>query len=176
MIPATVVGLQASTTRREYTVTLKEITGRQQISFLIGSAEAAAIAAEMEGRDRSRPMIHDVIGQILETNAARLIKILIRRMNDGPHYATLTVKSAKGQHVIYASLGDAIALALRTNAAMLVERKVLYPLENELSGLTEEEQLRLLENKLKDAINLEAYESAAQLRDEIRKIQHQKNL
>ena len=166
-----------------YALILKEVSGSRRLPIIIGAFEAQSIALEMEGIKPPRPLTHDLMKNILDSMGADLAEIVISELKDGTFYAKLRFD---GQE-IDARPSDAIALAVRVGAPIFVIDKVMdeaaFMPENEeqesLEGgkgaaLTKDTSLTKLEAfraQLKEAIEREDYEKAAQLRDEIRKLE-----
>lgn len=168
-----------------YALILKEVNGNRRLPIIIGAFEAQSIALEMEGIKPPRPLTHDLIKNILETMGTDLAEITISELRDGTFYARLSFDSQE----IDARPSDAIALAVRFGAPIYVAEKVMeeaafLPENEEQEGVSSSEstpalkgkepkltKLEALRAQLKEAIEHEDYESAAQLRDEIRKFE-----
>jgi bifunctional DNase/RNase len=166
-----------------YALILKEVNGNRRLPIIIGAFEAQSIALEMEGIKPPRPLTHDLMKNILESVGADLSEITISELRDGTFYAKLSLDSQE----IDARPSDAIALAVRFGVPIYVSDKVMdeaaflpeaeesetpdaggNPPKGKEVKLTKMEALRA---QLKDSIEREDYERAAQLRDEIRKLE-----
>ena len=165
-----------------YALILKEVNGNRRLPIIIGAFEAQSIALEMEGIKPPRPLTHDLMKNILETMGTDLSEITISELRDGTFYAKLNFDSQE----IDARPSDAIALAVRFGAPIFVADKVMedaaFLPENEERETSESTsvpkgkeskltKLEVLRTQLKDAVEREDYEHAAQLRDEIRKLE-----
>lgn len=168
-----------------YALILKEVNGNRRLPIIIGAFEAQSIALEMEGIKPPRPLTHDLMKNILETMGNDLSEITISELKDGTFYARLIFN---GQE-IDARPSDAIALAVRFGAPIFVNDKVMEeagflpeneeheegegapavsPAPGKENKLTRLEALRA---QLREAVEREDYEKAAQLRDDIRRIE-----
>jgi uncharacterized protein len=165
-----------------YALILKEVNGNRRLPIIIGAFEAQSIALEMEGVKPPRPLTHDLIKNILDALGSDLNEITISELRDGTFYAKLNFETQE----IDARPSDAIALAVRYGAPIFVSEKVMeeaaFLPENEgeeggdptKSSKAADGQLTKLEalrGQLLNAIEREDYERAAQLRDEIRKLE-----
>jgi uncharacterized protein len=172
-----------------YALILKEVNGNRRLPIIIGAAEAQSIALEMEGIKPPRPLTHDLIKNIITSFGAEISDIIIDELREGTFYAKLTIDS----QLIDSRPSDAIALAVRygvqiyVSAAVMDEAAFLPEEEEEeeqlpnASGKKEKSKpsaaapkmtkLEQLNSQLKEAIEKENYEKAAQLRDEIRKLE-----
>lgn len=170
-----------------YALILKEVNGTRRLPIIIGAAEAQSIALEMEGIKPPRPLTHDLIKNIITSFGSELADIVIDELRDGTFYAKLNIDS----QMIDSRPSDAIALAVRYGVQIYVSAAVM----DEASFLPEDEEdeepatsgkkekpkptsappkmtkLEQLNTQLKEAIEKENYEKAAQLRDEIRKLE-----
>jgi uncharacterized protein len=169
-----------------YALILKEVNGNRRLPIIIGAFEAQSIALEMEGIKPPRPLTHDLMKNIIDSMGIDLAEITISELRDGTFYAKLNIDSQE----IDARPSDAIALAVRYGAPIFVTDKVM----DEAAFLPEREEqeepeslspqkgkkearltkLEALRAQLKDAVEREDYEHAAQLRDEIRQFEQRK--
>ena len=109
---------------------------RIYLPIYIGGAEASAIAAAVSEVELPRPMTHDLVSNILGLVGVRLQAVTIIDLVDGTFYAELTLNDDQGHkwHVD-SRPSDAIALALRAGAEILVSQKIV----EEAGGIAEDE-------------------------------------
>lgn len=165
-----------------YALILKEVNGDRRLPIIIGAFEAQSIALEMEGIKPPRPLTHDLIKNLLDALGSDLTEITISELRDGTFYAKLGLETQE----IDARPSDAIALAVRYGAPIYVAEKVMEEaaflpenadqeaadvLPGKKGADTKLTKLEALRAQLMDAIEREDYERAAQLRDEIRKVE-----
>ena len=171
------ISFQPST--RNYFILLKEIEGNKIIPLKIGSYEAQSIALAMESIEESRPMTHDLICAIFSEVDFNLKSIRITDLRNGVFFSKLDIESKKfGKYHIDARPSDAIAIAIRINAPILVSNKIIDNLSPQLITTFEpshesddRKALKTLKLKLENAVKNERYEVAANLRDKIKKIE-----
>ena len=107
-------------------VILKDSEGGQAIPIWIGVAEAAAIATELEGIKLDRPTPHDLVRSLLSVLGARVEWVEIYDLRSGTFYASIIVARPDSPSlVIEARPSDAIAIAMRTGAAIRVAKDVI---------------------------------------------------
>lgn len=185
-----IVGLSSGQTSGSYTLILGEDNGRRKLPIIIGSFEAQAIAIEIEKIVPFRPMTHDLFVNFCRSFHVEILEILIYNMVDGVFHAKLICEYEGEIREIDARTSDSIALAVRfkcpiytfehimaeagmifnedlteedmLNESLINENKMSV---NELSKITTEE----LEYQLKEALNIEDYQKAALVRDELNK-------
>ncbi|WP_395803554.1 bifunctional nuclease domain-containing protein [Daejeonella sp.] len=185
-----IVGLSYSQTQSgAYALVLGEVHGRRRLPIIIGSFEAQAIAIEIEKMTPSRPLTHDLFKSLAENYHLNIQEVIIYNLVDGIFYAKLICSDGKKTSEIDARTSDAIALAVRfdcpiytyefilASAGIVIEGNDFVFLENlevpkeekvasttlNYNALSEDE----LKNKLKEALSEEAYEKAANIRDEL---------
>lgn len=95
------------------------------LPILVGPAEIASIAYTANGETPDRPLTHDLLATLLTKLDASLDSIEVTELRDGTFFARLTLHNAAGEYHIDSRPSDAIALALRVDAPMLVSEDVL---------------------------------------------------
>ncbi|TKB97769.1 bifunctional nuclease family protein [Pedobacter cryophilus] len=185
-----IIGLSYSQTQSgAYALVLGEVTGRRRLPIIIGGFEAQAIAIEIEKMTPSRPLTHDLFKAFAEAYKISIKEIIIYNLVDGIFYSKLICTDGKKDLEIDARTSDAIALAVRfecpiytyefilASAGIVIEGNDFVFLDNiepveesktavqNFSSLSPEE----LQSKLQEALNEEAYEKAAKIRDELNK-------
>ena len=106
-------------------VLLKDLNEERTLPIWIGLLEAGAIATEIEKQKLSRPMTHDLIKDILGPAEVELFQVVITDLKDNVYYASIYLRSPKGEFTVDSRPSDAIALALRAAAPILVSTTVL---------------------------------------------------
>ena len=92
----------------------------------IGALEASAIAAEMEDVKFTRPMTHDLLLTFMKKAMLKVERIEITDLVDNVYYANIFIEDSEGQaHCIDSRPSDAIAIALRMDATILVSIDVI---------------------------------------------------
>ena len=180
MIPVKILKISYQPSTRNYYLVLKELDGDHCFPLTIGSSEAQSIALALESIEPTRPMTHDLICKLLSEIDLSLKRVRITDIRDGVFYSYIDIESKIfGKKEIDARPSDAIAIALRENAPILVSKKLInysgidhkmFVDDNDKEKLGK--LLRKLKSELRDAIKDEDYEIAAELRDKIRKIDY----
>ena len=125
-------------------IVLVRSPGDLLLPIWIGPNEAAAIAMALQGVSAPRPLTHDLFVATLEQLGAPLTSVRITRLEDGVFYGEL-VLGEQGGTVVDARPSDAIALALRAGAPVLVADEVMVeagvPVEDEAPAGDEAEEV-----------------------------------
>ena len=191
-IECEILGLSSSpATGGAYALLLKEVYGSRKLPIIIGQPEAQAIALELENIKPPRPLTHDLLKVIIENLGATINEIVITELRDNTFYAKIILEVASLTNEIDARPSDAIALAIRTSSPIFVSEAVMdvasfmpsqesqdfspdsednleTPPDPPVSS--KEAKLAALHEKLRQAIEVEDYERAVKLRDEIKKL------
>lgn len=171
-----------------YVLILSDRNSRRSLPIVIGGTEAQAIAAGIENIKGNRPLTHDLFNKFAYTFQIQLKEVIISRFHEGVFYATLVCEHLGELTMLDARPSDAIALAVRSGcsisayesvmeeAGVIMDEKdlmddddIFEDLEN-ASDDPDQDDLAKLESMLRKAIEMEDYEKAAILRDEIQRI------
>jgi len=188
-----IAGLSYSQTQSgAYALVLAETKGKRRLPIIIGGFEAQAIAIELEKMTPSRPLTHDLFKNFAEEYNINISEVIIYNLVEGIFFAKLICEQDGTEIEIDSRTSDAIALAVRFECTIYTYEFVLSSAgiildddETEDTELVEDdynvedfspdtdtvERLSLedLEQKLKDSIDNEDYESASKIRDEIKR-------
>jgi bifunctional DNase/RNase len=92
----------------------------------IGVCEANAIAIKLEGVEVPRPLTHDLIGSLIRHLGFKLDHVLIHSLDEAVYLASVHLSNSAGErYEVDARPSDAIAIALRADADVLVDSSVL---------------------------------------------------
>ncbi|MBK6909988.1 MAG: bifunctional nuclease family protein [bacterium] len=174
MVLVEVIGISVCPPYQGYVVILKEKDGERWLPIFIGAAEAQSISLLLQGLEYARPMTYDLFAAILLESGIEVRGTTICDLRDNTFYAEVEMKIANGEiRRIDARPSDAIALALKTKSAISVSKKVMdgAAVSNEPVNRSIVEQIAYLHQKLKECVEMEAYEEAAKIRDHIHSLE-----
>ncbi len=187
-----IVALSHSMTQsHNYAVVLGERRGQRRLPIVIGSFEAQAIAVAMERMVPNRPLTHDLFKSTLDTFGIQLKEVVINNLLDGIFYARLVCMKNGELFEIDSRTSDAIAMAVRFecpiftydfileaagvvleeteeggNAGVVSTSKMPANLD---SDALETYSMEALKRRLSEVLEAEDYESAAKIRDELKR-------
>lgn len=125
MIEMTFSGLRTCQADRQPVMLLRQKDGDAYLPIVIGPYEAQAISLGWQRVATPRPMSHDLMGSVLSSLGAQVTSIYINDFKDGIFYARL-IMDANGRHSeVDCRPSDAVALAVRLNAPVLVEEWIV---------------------------------------------------
>ena len=164
-----------------YALILEEVDGERKLPIVIGGFEAQSIAIALDKNiEPPRPLTHDLFKTFSKNFEINIKQVIIHKLIDGIFYSSLICERDKVEEIIDARTSDAIALALRFESPIFTYSKILDKagiiLKKEISEKNNEKKfdedyknlsIKELNKKIGDAIEIENYELAAKLRDEI---------
>lgn len=107
-------------------VVLKGVDSETILPIWVGAYEANSIALEIEKIASPRPITHDLLKNFIIEIGFTLSKVIITDLRNNTFYALIELTNDNGEITILDSRpSDAIALALRLDCAIYVEKKVL---------------------------------------------------
>ena len=164
------VTLDTSTNR--FVVVLKDDVHKRWLPIVVGSAEAQAIALQLENISPPRPLTHDLMKNLLDTIGVSVSRVIVNDLRENTYYAIISLKSNGIQTEVDARPSDAIALALRMRAPIFVEEEVMRKaaIYDPTEEKDERSRLDILNSELEKAIREERFEDAARIRDQIREL------
>ena len=187
-----------------YALILREIDGNRRLPIIIGGFEAPSIAIALEKELKpKRPLTHDLFRNFAERFNIYIKQVIIHKLVDGVFYSSLICERNKIEEIIDARTSDAIAMAIRFGAPVFIYDSILKQAgfdestikedkkneegENWIKNFVEEQSkqkavpdnlnklsLSKLKSLLNKLVNLEDYEKAVKIRDEISKRESKK--
>ena len=182
MITVEVLKISYFPSNKNYSVILKELDGNRCLPIIVGTLEAQSIALVLESVETPRPLTHDLICALILEIDSCLKAVRITDLQDGVFLSHLEIESESfGNRKIDARPSDAIAIALKLRAPILVSQKIFLQASVKEKSLIEDKpkekilniSLKKLKMRLNIAIKDEEYEIAAKLRDKISNLEQE---
>ena len=104
---------------------LEEVGGNRVLPIFIGAPEATAIAYALQDVETPRPMTHDLLGNIISSLGGRLFAVEVNGLVDNTYLASLRLLTSGDEIIVSSRPSDAIALALRVGAPILVNDELM---------------------------------------------------
>jgi len=181
----------ASVHSSAFILLLKESEGKRTLPIVIAHPEAQSIAIELENMKPPRPFTHDLFKSFALAFNIELLEVIIYDLKEGIFYAKLICRKGADGNIIEidSRTSDAVALAVRFNCPIYTyefilrlagseteqeETPIKEPEPTEIKKQkTNKQTLQELQKKLEEAIEIEDYEGATRLRDEIKRLKNQ---
>ena len=170
-------------------------THDRQLTFpiIIAETEALCLMKELDNVRAKRPQTHDLMDHIMEEFQINLHEVYIHKFLEGIFYTEMTCECNGRIVAIDSRASDAVIMALKKNCPIYVDSTVLDKVALPSSSLGEEEEeaedlsaelnaafvnavdpgdystksVQELEQMLEDAVEVEDYELATVIRDEL---------
>lgn len=144
-----VVGITIDPATQSPIVILRDAESQNILPIWIGILEANAIAVGLEKTKLPRPMTHDLFKNVLDHLGVRLLRIEVTDIKDNTFFAALHLDANGKTFVIDSRPSDAIAIAIRLGAPILVQNgvieKALRVEPGSVTGPDKDKWLELLE-------------------------------
>ncbi len=107
-------------------VLLREPESGSIVPIFIGPTEASAIVTAQRAISTPRPMTHDLASNLIHHLGGTLERVIVDELRDGTYFGALDIRRERGGNILIDSRpSDALALAVRTGAAIFVAPEVL---------------------------------------------------
>lgn len=120
-----VLGVTTEEPSRQPYVLLREKEGKGAIDIFIGPFEAQAIALALNEQTPNRPLTYDLMISALNALKVRVKRVSIIDLRENVYYALLHLQTQDEELSLDSRPSDAIALALRARAPILVHSRLL---------------------------------------------------
>ena len=125
MIEMIVDSVRVSLTNQQRIIVLKEKSTDRYLPIWIGPYEAEAITLALQELEVARPQTHDLIRNILAGLKARLVRVEVSALREDVYYGNLVIEVNEEIVMVDSRPSDALALAVRYHAPILVSDAVL---------------------------------------------------
>ena len=142
-------GLMVDPSTNMPVVILKDPKSEAVLPIWVGIFEANAIALELEKTATPRPMTHDLLQNLARGLNAEVRKVVVSELRDDTFYAVIWMEQDGETVALDSRPSDAIALALRWDCPIYVNRDVLESSKQAASGtqnVSADEMRRWLQN------------------------------
>ncbi|MDE7409034.1 MAG: bifunctional nuclease family protein [Muribaculaceae bacterium] len=181
-----------------YAMVLEEEDGSLRLPIIIGYNEAQSIECMLQKIKTPRPLTHEFTSEILGAFDIVMESIVIKQLENGIFTADVRFRQGETTCVIDARSSDAIALAMRTDSPVFTSRellercgidresfapknlhapsrqsiparKAIERVKNSDSSPYEGESIESLKRMMEEAVRMEDYEKAGEIKLEIEK-------
>jgi len=121
---ATVLAVMVDPASQQPAIVLEGKRDRRRFAMAIGVAEATGIAIPLQGVTPPRPLTHDLFLTMFGRLHVSLSRVVINDFRDNTYFATLYLLVNGAEMALDSRPSDAIALAIRAKAPVLVEDRV----------------------------------------------------
>lgn len=173
-----------STNTESFIITLRDNSGKLALHLVLSIFEAQLVSALLEKIPFKRPMWYSHFESIFSAFDVNLDEVYIRDFMEGVYYSSLVVSGDNKTLEFDSRPSDSIILALHMGKPIFVDRKLLIGSKESIDEIESEEEstpasvtinveekIAELKAELENALEVEDYEKAALIRDEIEKLE-----
>lgn len=168
-----------------YVIVLSELDSNRKLPIIIKAADAQFIAVKMERVKTPRPMTQDLFKTITDAYCIDVQDVLIYSVVEGIYYARMSTSNMMETLEIECTVGDALSIASLYQCPIFVSEEVMDSSSVDMNAPSQPaviskkkapkkkekvESIEDLNNLLQEALHLEEYELAVELRDKIANI------
>lgn len=125
MIEMIVDRVQVSLMSQHRLVVLRDVDQERYLPIWIGQFESEAITLELQGMARERPLTHDLLKSTIEQMGGTVRHIHINNLSKDVFFAVISIDAGDETIEIDARPSDAIAVAVRLDAPIYVDKSVM---------------------------------------------------
>lgn len=125
LIKVYIAGLTLDPVSKSPMVILRSMEGEYTLSLWVGALEISSIASVLQKMDYDRPMTHDLFKNFMTKVEAKITSVEINDIVDNTYFGRIHFNSGGKNLSIDARPSDAIALAMRFDAPIYIEKHVL---------------------------------------------------
>lgn len=179
-----------STNTESFIITLRDASGKLALHLVLSIFEAQLVSALLEKIPFKRPMWYSHFESIFTAFDVNLDEVYIRDFLEGVYFSSLIVSGGNKTLEFDSRPSDSIILALHMGKPIYVDKKLLIGNSIDTSTESKDEtsteieiskkplskkelndRLQQLKAELETALDVEDYEKAAKIRDEIEKLE-----
>lgn len=137
MLEVVIDSIRVSLMSQQRIVILRERNAERYLPIWIGVYEAESITIALQEVEVARPLTHDLLKNIFKELKARIIRVEVVALRDDTFYGNIVAEVDGRTLNIDSRPSDALAIAVRANVPILVDRTVM-----DVAGITPEEDLQ----------------------------------
>lgn len=130
LVPCTVESVRVHTLTGQHVVMLQPKDAERYLPIWIEATQAASIATQLAGIRPERPLTHDLVVAMLAKLGVEITRVVVRELvengdGSGVFHGSIFIQAGENEVEVDSRASDAIALALRCDARILVADSVL---------------------------------------------------
>ncbi len=115
-------------------IVLKDVASDLVLPIWVGMFEANAIALELEKTATPRPMTHDLLQNVTRGLGGEVTRVVVNELREDTFYALVWMRQGGETVAVDARPSDAIAMALRWDCPIFVNRDVMEKSKQQYGG------------------------------------------
>jgi bifunctional DNase/RNase len=137
MVEVVIDSVRVSLMSPQRVVVLRQHDENKYLPIWVGSYEAEAITIALQEVEVARPLTQDLLKNVITIFGGNVLRVEVVTLKDDIYYGNIVIERGGNNLDIDCRPSDAIALAVRTHAPILVHRSVM-----EAAAITPEKDLQ----------------------------------
>lgn len=137
MVEVVIDSIRVSLMSQQRIVILREQNAERYLPIWIGVYEAESITIALQEVEVARPLTHDLLKNVFTQLNARILRVEVVALRDDTFFGNIVIETNSRILDIDARPSDALAIAVRAHAPILVARSVM-----ETAGIVPEEDIQ----------------------------------
>jgi len=137
MVEVVIDSIRVSLMSQQRIVILREVQAERYLPIWIGVYEAEAITLSLQEVEVARPLTWDLLKNVFGILNAHIVRVEVVSLKDDTFYGNIVAEVANQTLNIDSRPSDALALAVRANVPILVDRSIM-----DMAGITPEDDLQ----------------------------------
>ena len=148
LVQCTVESVRVHVLTGQHVVLLQPKDSDRLLPIWIGSDQAASIATRLAGITSERPLTHDLVTDMLTKIGVEITRVVVKDLvengeGNGVFHGSIFIQSGEREIEVDSRASDAIAIALRCEARILVSQGVLDRSAIRADGGEEDDELSI---------------------------------
>ncbi len=151
LVPCTVESVRVHVLTGQHVVLLQPKESDRLLPIWIGSDQAYSIATKLAGNTLERPLTHDLVTDMLAKIGVEITRVVVKDLVDsgdgnGVFHGSIFLQLPDREIEVDSRASDAIALAIRCDARILVAQTVLDRSSIAADGGTDDEDISVFKD------------------------------
>lgn len=125
MVEVQIDSIRVSLMSPQRVVVLRQRDAERYLPVWIGPYEAEAITVALQEVETARPMTHDLLKNVITVSGGNILRVEVVSLQEDVFYGNIVLEREGQIYNIDSRPSDAIALAVRTHAPILVHQTVM---------------------------------------------------
>ncbi len=125
MVEVTIDSIRVSLMNQQRIIILREVDAERYLAIWVGVYEAEHLTMALQEVEVSRPLTYDLFKNVIKSLEAHLVRVEVVSLRNETFYGNIVMEAGGQEFNIDSRPSDALNLAIRTNAPILVSREVM---------------------------------------------------
>lgn len=125
MVEVVIDSIRVSLMSSQRVIILRQTDVERYLPIWVGPYEAEAITVALQEVEMSRPLTHDLLKNVVTLFEGKVLRVEVVSLKEDTFFGNMVIQKEGGILNVDARPSDAIAVAVRAHAPILVDRSVM---------------------------------------------------